>query len=106
MAVIDTIFTLRARGWSHREIADALGIHRETVARYLHQAGVGGSRPRPKCGSETRFVLENGAVCRWRRHGPDARTDRKHVPAPPGMPPQQNPGGGLPPPPPSKNGCA
>jgi len=39
MAVIDTIFTLRTRGWSHREIAEALGIHRETVARYLHQAG-------------------------------------------------------------------
>ena len=38
MAVIDTILTLRARGWSGRRIADTLGIHRDTVARYLRQA--------------------------------------------------------------------
>jgi transposase len=38
MAVIDTILTLHARGWSQRRIADTLGIHRDTVARYLRQA--------------------------------------------------------------------
>jgi transposase len=38
MAVIDTILTLHAQGKSQREIADLLGIHRETVARYLRQA--------------------------------------------------------------------
>src|ERR1051326_8620479 len=37
-AVIDTILTLPARGWSNRCIADTLGIHRDTVARYLRQA--------------------------------------------------------------------
>lgn len=39
MAVIDSIFTLRQRGWSARRIAHELGIHRETVARYLQQGG-------------------------------------------------------------------
>jgi transposase len=38
MAVIDTILTLHQRGWSNRCIADTLGIHRDTVARYLRQA--------------------------------------------------------------------
>jgi hypothetical protein len=35
MAEIYSIVTLRAQGWSHRRIARELGIHRETVARYL-----------------------------------------------------------------------
>src|SRR5690242_6773974 len=38
VAVIDTILSLHQRGWSHRRIARELGIHRETVARYLRQA--------------------------------------------------------------------
>jgi len=38
MALIDTIDTLHQRGWSQRRIADELGIHRDTVARYLQQA--------------------------------------------------------------------
>jgi transposase len=37
MAVIDSVFTLRQRGWSVRRIARELGIHRETVARHLRQ---------------------------------------------------------------------
>lgn len=37
MALIDTIYTLHQRGWSQRRIADELGIHRDTVARYLQQ---------------------------------------------------------------------
>jgi transposase len=35
MARIHTIVTLRAQGWSYRRIARELGIHRETVSRYL-----------------------------------------------------------------------
>jgi transposase len=35
MALIDTIHTLRQRGWSQRRIARELGIDRETVARHL-----------------------------------------------------------------------
>ena len=38
MALIDTIFTLRRRGWSRRRIAAELDIDRATVARYLQQA--------------------------------------------------------------------
>jgi transposase len=36
MAVVDTILTLHGLGWSGRGIARQLGIHRETVARYIH----------------------------------------------------------------------
>jgi hypothetical protein len=35
MALVDTILSLHQRRWSQRRIADELGIHRETVARYL-----------------------------------------------------------------------
>ena len=36
MATVETIWTLKARGWSQRRIAKELGINRETVARYLN----------------------------------------------------------------------
>jgi transposase len=36
MAVVQTILTLTRLGWSQRQIARKLGIHRETVARYIH----------------------------------------------------------------------
>jgi transposase len=36
MAMVDTIIALHQRGWSSRRIARVLGIHRDTVARYLH----------------------------------------------------------------------
>src|SRR5262245_12186877 len=35
VAMIDTIRSLRQRGWSQRRIARELGIDRQTVARYL-----------------------------------------------------------------------
>lgn len=38
VAMIETILTLKARGWSQRRIAHELGINRETVARHLQQA--------------------------------------------------------------------
>jgi transposase len=53
MARIHSILTLRSQGWSRRRIARALGIHRETVSRYLalakaHAAGVGpAAGPKP-----------------------------------------------------------
>ena len=37
VAMIETILSLRQRGWSQRRIARELGIDRETVARYLRQ---------------------------------------------------------------------
>lgn len=39
MAEIQAILTLRARGWSMRRIGRELGIHRETVTRYVRLAG-------------------------------------------------------------------
>ncbi len=39
MATIQAILSLRARHWSYRRIGRELGIHRETVARYVRQAG-------------------------------------------------------------------
>jgi transposase len=44
MALIETIRTLHARGWSQRRIARELGIHRDSVARYL-QGGEEQSKP-------------------------------------------------------------
>ncbi len=38
VAMIETILSLRQRGWSQRRIARELGIDRETVARYLRQS--------------------------------------------------------------------
>lgn len=38
MALIETILTLRQRGWSLRRIGRELGVNRETVARHLQRA--------------------------------------------------------------------
>jgi transposase len=59
MATLDSIQTLHQRGWSMRRIAQALGIHRDTVARHLRQANPAGaptgSPPTPEgpCGAAT-----------------------------------------------------
>lgn len=37
MATVHSILTLRSRGWSYRRIARELGVHRETVKRYVGQ---------------------------------------------------------------------
>jgi len=36
MAVVHAILTLAGLGWSHRWIAQVLGVDHETVARYVH----------------------------------------------------------------------
>lgn len=63
LAKVHSIQVLHARGWSQRRIARELGIHRETVARYVQIAegdprdGPGGTnpagqnRPNPPTGS-------------------------------------------------------
>jgi transposase len=45
MAVIETILTLRQRGWSQRRIARELDLDRETVGRYLRQAAPAPAAP-------------------------------------------------------------
>jgi len=48
MARIQDIHILAAQGWSFRRIARELGVHRETVARYVRAAEAGeGSQNRP-----------------------------------------------------------
>jgi transposase len=44
VAMIDLVLSLHRRGWSQRRIATELEINRETVARYLKQAG---AAPKP-----------------------------------------------------------
>lgn len=44
VAIASSIQVLRQQGWSYRKIADTLGVHRETVARYVHLAG---QEPKP-----------------------------------------------------------
>jgi len=41
VAIAVSILTLRQQGWSFRRIAKALGVHRETVARYVRLAQTG-----------------------------------------------------------------
>ncbi len=65
MAKVNSIQVLHARGWSQRRIARELGVHRETVARYVQlpehrpRAGPGSpiwpgqNRPNPPTGPET-----------------------------------------------------
>jgi transposase len=38
MATVNAIWTLRERGWSRRRIGRTLGVHRETVGRYVRLA--------------------------------------------------------------------
>src|ERR1039458_5485427 len=44
VAMIDLVLSLHRKGWSQRRIAIELEINRETVARYLKQAG---AAPKP-----------------------------------------------------------
>ena len=44
MALVDSIIALHGHGWSRRRIARELGLHRETVGRYV---GSGSSEAKP-----------------------------------------------------------
>ena len=53
MAKIHAILTLHEQGWSNRQIARTLGVHRHTVQRYLRRARAGSkSTTNPPTGSE------------------------------------------------------
>ena len=51
MAQINAILALRRRGWSCRRIARELGVHRETVSRYVREHENGQNRPKVPAGS-------------------------------------------------------
>lgn len=48
MAEQQAIIALAQRGWSYRRIARELGVHRETVARYVNAAAAGPGPDPPK----------------------------------------------------------
>src|SRR5688572_31175807 len=52
VAMIETIHSLRQRGWSKRRIARELGIDRETVARHLRLAASGSNPANAPIGSD------------------------------------------------------
>ena len=68
MAEIHSILTLRSRGWSFRRITGELGVHRETVARYVQRAG---ASMLPEAGFSLKYrqVLRDSGLswvqCRW-----------------------------------------
>ena len=49
VALVHSILTLRERGWSFRRIARSLGVHRQTVSRYIrsHEAAGEGADSKP-----------------------------------------------------------
>src|SRR6476646_6423239 len=60
MAEIQAIQTLRLRGWSRRRIARELGIHRETVGRYVDLAASKPANPPPGSEDENQPNLPAG----------------------------------------------
>lgn len=45
MAIVQSILSLHAQGWSARRIAQALDVHRETVSRYIRAADSAAPKP-------------------------------------------------------------
>jgi transposase len=62
VAMIETILSLRARGWSQRRIAHELGINRETVARHLQQAASASKPAIAPLGSSSTEVKSKPAI--------------------------------------------
>jgi transposase len=62
MAMIETVLSLHQRQWSTRRIALELGIHRETVARYIAQAAKEAKPAIAPTGSEAPPVESKPAI--------------------------------------------
>jgi hypothetical protein len=58
MALVASIITLHGHGWSQRRIARELGIHRETVGRYV---GSGASEAKPATNAPTGSTVADNA---------------------------------------------
>ena len=52
VAEVQAILTLASRGWSFRRIAEALGIRRETVSKYVEEARAAPNAAKAPTGSE------------------------------------------------------
>jgi transposase len=85
MVIIEAIMALRARGWSHRRIADELDINRETVARYLRRVSANSKPAKAPPGSA---AIPAGAKPAKAPPGSDSDAgDSKPAMAPPGSAP-------------------
>ena len=62
MALIETIITLRRRGWSRRRIARELGVDRETVTRQLRGAAKASNAAIAPPGSEPTPAESNATI--------------------------------------------
>ena len=69
MATVQTILMLHRRGWSLRRIARELGVHRETVARYIRLDQEGVILPQAPPGAD----VSKPANAPPRLSGPDQR---------------------------------
>jgi transposase len=75
MARVQAIQVLRARGWSFRRIGRELGVHRETVARYvrLAEAGLRAGPGSPIPADQNRPNPPTGSAGDAQRQGPEGQ---------------------------------
>lgn len=84
MALIETIDTLRRRGWSHRRIGRELGIDRETVARHLRGSAADSNAAIAPTGSAAVESASNAAIAPpgslgWNADGPAGGNEARGV---------------------------
>lgn len=70
MAKINAILTLHAQGWSQRQIAEQLGVHRDTVARHLQAATSQPAAASPDAEPENRPPAPTGSEAQNRPPAP------------------------------------
>lgn len=60
MGMKQSILVLRQQGWSYREIAKRLGLHRETVSRYVRESQAAGAASAAACGERRPGIVAAG----------------------------------------------
>src|SRR6476646_2018168 len=70
MALIETIISLRRRGWSRRRIARELGVDRETVTRHLRWAAQTANATVAPTGSDGVVTKSNATIAPTGSLGP------------------------------------
>jgi hypothetical protein len=80
MALIETIITLRRRGWSRRRIARELGVDRETVTRHLRGAAEASNATIAPSGSESVEAESNATNAPPGSSGPEGGADAASAP--------------------------
>ncbi len=61
MAIVQSILSLHAQRWSYRAIAKRLGVHRETVSRYVRQAAAAAKPAKMHAGKNSRKQAEESS---------------------------------------------